>query len=189
MQKNHPRIKTIVNKVGSITNEFRVPEFEVLAGEHDMITEVKQYGATFRLDYSLVYWNSRLEHEHKRLVSMFQAGEIICDMFAGIGPFAIPAAQKGCLVYANDLNPDSIHYLRINAKINKVDDQICSYNLDARKFISQLMEVPDSENKKENDVPISDTCYTCKIQDSTELNSGKKLLTGNIFMINNCKYQ
>lgn len=189
MQKNHPRIKTIVNKVGSITNEFRVPEFEVLAGEHDMITEVKQYGATFRLDYSLVYWNSRLEHEHKRLVSMFKAGEIICDMFAGIGPFAIPAAQKGCLVYANDLNPDSIHYLRINAKINKVDDQICSYNLDARKFISQLMEVPDSENKKENDVPISDTCYTCKIQDNTEPNSEKKLLTGNIFMINNCKYQ
>lgn len=175
--KNHPRIKTIVNKVGSITNEFRVPEFEVLAGEHDMITEVKQYGATFRLDYSLVYWNSRLEHEHKRLVSMFQAGEIICDMFAGIGPFAIPAAQKGCLVYANDLNPDSIHYLRINAKINKVDDQICSYNLDARKFISQLMEVPDSENKKENDVPISDTCYTCKIQDNTEPNSENKLLT------------
>ncbi|MCI16519.1 tRNA (guanine(37)-N1)-methyltransferase 2-like, partial [Trifolium medium] len=87
-----------------------------------MITEVKQYGATFKLDYSLVYWNSRLEHEHKRLVSMFQAGEIICDMFAGIGPFAIPAAQKGCLVYANDLNPDSIHYLRINAKINKIQD-------------------------------------------------------------------
>lgn len=141
-----------------------------------MITEVKQYGATFRLDYSLVYWNSRLEHEHKRLVSMFQAGEIICDMFAGIGPFAIPAAQKGCLVYANDLNPDSIHYLRINAQINKVDDQICSYNLDARKFISQLMEVPDSENKKENDVPISDACYTCKIQDNTEPNSEKKLL-------------
>ncbi|XP_045830304.1 tRNA (guanine(37)-N1)-methyltransferase 2 [Trifolium pratense] len=169
--KNYPRIKTIVNKVGNITNEFRVPEFEILAGEHDMITEVKQYGATFKLDYSLVYWNSRLEHEHKRLVSMFQAGEIICDMFAGIGPFAIPAAQKGCLVYANDLNPNSIHYLRINAKINKVDDQICSYNMDARKFISQLMEVPNSGNKTENDVPISDACYTCKIQDNTEPNS------------------
>jgi tRNA (guanine37-N1)-methyltransferase len=188
MQKNYPRIKTIVNKVGNITNEFRVPEFEILAGEHDMITEVKQYGATFKLDYSLVYWNSRLEHEHKRLVSMFRAGEIICDMFAGIGPFAIPAAQKGCLVYANDLNPNSIHYLRINAKINKVDDQICSYNMDARKFISQLMEVPNSENKTENNVPISDACYTCKTQDNTEPNSEKELLTGNMFMINNCKF-
>ncbi|KAI5416402.1 hypothetical protein KIW84_041463 [Lathyrus oleraceus] len=144
-----------------------------------MITEVKQYGATFRLDYSLVYWNSRLEHEHKRLVSMFQAGEIICDMFAGIGPFAIPAAQKGCLVYANDLNPNSIHYLKINAKINKVDDQISSYNMDARKFISQLMEVPNSEHKIENVVPVSDTRYTCKIQDNTESNSENELLRAN----------
>jgi len=186
VQKNYPRIKTIVNKVGTITNEFRVPEFEILAGEHSMITEVKQYGATFRLDYSLVYWNSRLEHEHKRLVSMFQAGETICDMFAGIGPFAIPAAQKGCTVYANDLNPDSIHYLRINAKINKVDDRIYAYNMDARKFVSQLMEVPNTEatSQLSSEVPILDTCHTCRIQDNAESNSENELLTGNIFMVN-----
>ncbi|XP_019415996.1 PREDICTED: tRNA (guanine(37)-N1)-methyltransferase 2-like [Lupinus angustifolius] len=169
--KNYPRIKTIVNKVGTITNEFRVPEFEVLAGEHDMITEVKQYGATFKLDYSLVYWNSRLEHEHKRLVSQFQAGEIICDMFAGIGPFAIPAAQKGCIVYANDLNPYSINYLRVNAKINKVGDHIFAYNMDARKFIFQMMEVPNSEIKLESNVPILETCETSKIENHIVLNS------------------
>lgn len=86
---------------------------------------------SFKLDYSLVYWNSRLEHAHRRLVSLFRAGETICDMFAGIGPFAIPAAQKGCIVYANDLNPGSIHYLKINVKINKVDDHIYAYNMDA----------------------------------------------------------
>ncbi|XP_052727648.1 tRNA (guanine(37)-N1)-methyltransferase 2 isoform X2 [Vigna angularis] len=178
-KKNYPRIKTIVNKVGTITNEFRVPEFEVLAGEHNMITEVKQYGATFKLDYSLVYWNSRLEHEHKRLVSMFQVGETICDMFAGIGPFAIPAAQKGCIVYANDLNPDSIHYLRINAKINKVDDRIYAFNMDARKFVSQLMKVPNTEatSQLSSEVPILDTCHTCRIQDNAESNSENELLT------------
>ncbi|XP_056693033.1 tRNA (guanine(37)-N1)-methyltransferase 2 [Spinacia oleracea] len=139
--KNYPRVKTVVNKVGTITNEFRVPKFEILAGDDDMATEVKQYKARFKLDYSLVYWNSRLEHEHMRLVSLFQAGETICDMFAGIGPFAIPAAQKGCLIYANDLNPDSIRFLKINAEINKVNDCIFTYNMDARKFMSQLMTV------------------------------------------------
>ncbi|WOL12767.1 tRNA (guanine(37)-N1)-methyltransferase 1 isoform X1 [Canna indica] len=143
--KNQPKIKTVVNKVGTITNEFRVPTFEVLAGTNDMVTEVKQYGATFRLDYSLVYWNSRLEHEHIRLVSQFQKGETICDMFAGIGPFSIPAAQKGCLVFANDLNPDSVHYLRINAKVNKVEERVIAHNMDARDFMHHLMSVPDSE--------------------------------------------
>ncbi|KAL1804776.1 hypothetical protein ACET3Z_027844 [Daucus carota] len=145
--KNYPSIQTVVNKVGSITNEFRVPKFEVLAGKTDMTTEVKQCGATFKLDYGLVYWNSRLDHEHGRLISLFQAGETICDMFAGIGPFAIPAAKKGCLVYANDLNPDSVNYLKINAKINKVEDCVHTYNMDARKFIAQLMSVPTCETQ------------------------------------------
>ncbi|XP_057499996.1 tRNA (guanine(37)-N1)-methyltransferase 2 isoform X1 [Actinidia eriantha] len=151
--KNYPRIKTIVNKVGTITNEFRVPKFEVLIGVDDMVTEVKQYGATFKLDYSSVYWNSRLEHEHIRLVSQFQTGETICDMFAGVGPFAIPAAQKGCLVYANDLNPDSIRYLEINAQINKVNDLVCAYNMDARKFMRQLMVMPPCDIDQKSVVP------------------------------------
>lgn len=116
-----------------------------------MVTKVKQYGAIFELDYSLVYWNSRLEHEHLRLVSKFQAGDTICDMFAGIGPFAIPAAQKGCQVYANDLNPDSIHYLKINAERNKVPNLVHAYNLDARKFVSSLMERCSSEGCLESD--------------------------------------
>lgn len=42
-----------------------------------------------------VYWNSRLEEEHKRLVSLFQPGEVVIDVMAGIGPFAIPAGQQG----------------------------------------------------------------------------------------------
>lgn len=45
-----------------------------------------------------VYWNSRLETEHKRLVDSFKPGEVVLDVMAGIGPFAIPAAQSGCTV-------------------------------------------------------------------------------------------
>lgn len=45
-----------------------------------------------------MYWNSRLEQEHKRLVDTFRPGQVVVDMMAGIGPFAVPAAQKGCSV-------------------------------------------------------------------------------------------
>lgn len=47
---------------------------------------------------SQVYWNSRLETEHKRLVSTFQPGEVVADIMAGIGPFAVPAGKQGCRV-------------------------------------------------------------------------------------------
>jgi tRNA (guanine37-N1)-methyltransferase len=45
-----------------------------------------------------VYWNSRLETEHKRLVSLFSKDDVVADIMAGIGPFAVPAAHKGCTV-------------------------------------------------------------------------------------------
>lgn len=41
-------------------------------------------------------------------------------MFAGVGPFAVPAAKKGCAVFANDLNPVGVRYLMKNVENNRV---------------------------------------------------------------------
>ena len=90
LDKN-PRLKTVVNKVGAIESEFRVPTWELLAGDTSLETEVRQHGVPFRLDFGEVYWNSRLEAEHKRLVGQIKPGEILCDAMCGIGPFAVPA--------------------------------------------------------------------------------------------------
>ena len=61
-------------------------------------------------------------------------------MFAGVGPFAIPAAKKGCKVISNDLNPDSCHWLRCNAQLNKVNDRVTVYELDGRVFITDVLK-------------------------------------------------
>lgn len=74
----------------------------------------------FKFDFSRVYWNSRLHTEHARLVDMFQPDDLVADVFAGVGPFSLPAAKKGCAVLANDLNPESYKYLIMNIKDNKV---------------------------------------------------------------------
>ena len=44
----------------------------------------------------------------------------MADVFAGVGPFAVPAAKKGCAVWANDLNPESMRYLNANVESNRV---------------------------------------------------------------------
>ena len=42
-----------------------------------------------------VFWNPRLSHEHERIVNLVDKNDVVHDMFAGIGPFAIPLAKKG----------------------------------------------------------------------------------------------
>ncbi|CAG8493209.1 2991_t:CDS:10 [Cetraspora pellucida] len=138
LDKN-PNITTVVNKTDVIDTTYRFFKMEILAGENNMIAEMKESNCRFRFDFSQVYWNSRLHTEHSRLLSMFKKGEYICDVFAGVGPFAIPAAKKGCIVYANDLNPSSYNYLVENIKLNKVQDKVHPYNLDGKLFISKAV--------------------------------------------------
>ncbi|KAL8648738.1 MAG: hypothetical protein Q9210_004805, partial [Variospora velana] len=118
----NPTIRTVINKIDDVgeENEFRTFRYEILAGPDDMNVEVREQECLFRFDYSKVYWNTRLSTEHHRLVSKFKPGEAVCDVMAGVGPFALPAAKKGVWVWANDLNPDSYASLVDNAKRNKV---------------------------------------------------------------------
>ena len=129
-------IKTVVNKTNLLhsDNPFRILQFELLAGEENYIAKVSESNCNFEFDFSKVYWNSRLQMEHKRLTDLFKPSEYIADVFAGVGPFAVPAAKK-CVVFANDLNPDSFHYLKLNGTKNKVNDRLYSYNLDGKDFI------------------------------------------------------
>lgn len=137
LDKN-PAIKTVVNKVGAIESTFRFFQMELLAGEDRLQVEVREEGCSFTFDYSKVYWNSRLQHEHRRLVQLFGKGQRVCDLFCGVGPFAIPAAKKGCIVYANDLNPESVKFLSLNKEKNKISSKnLLAFNSDAREFIME----------------------------------------------------
>ena len=58
--------------------------------------------------------------EYLCLCSIYIYIYISGDVFAGVGPFALPSAKKGSIVYANDLNPSSYEWLNENVKLNKV---------------------------------------------------------------------
>ncbi|KAI8083103.1 guanine(37)-N1-methyltransferase [Halteromyces radiatus] len=134
-------ITSVVNKINSIDTTFRFFKMEVLAGDSNMIAEVKESGCRFKFDFSKVYWNSRLHTEHDRLVKSFKKDELVCDVFAGVGPFAVPAAKNGVTVYANDLNPESFRWLKENKTHNKIpESRLKTYNMDGRDFIRQAVK-------------------------------------------------
>lgn len=119
----NPQIRTVINKTHVVgeESEFRTFKYEVLAGPDEMSVELREGNCIFKFDYSKVYWNSRLQTEHQRLVDKFRPGEVVVDVMAGIGPFALPAGKKKVYVWANDLNPESYKFLCEGIERNKVN--------------------------------------------------------------------
>lgn len=134
MDKN-PTVKTVVDKLDTINNKFRVFDMNLLAGDDNYLVEQHESGCKFRFDFSTAFWNSRLNTEHERLITQFQPGDVVADVFAGVGPFAVPAAKKSVFVLGNDLNPESYKYLTENATINNSLQYLKTFNLDGRDFI------------------------------------------------------
>lgn len=135
--KNLIDVRTVINKVEHLgaENKFRVFPYEVLYGPDDLNVTLREQDCTFQFDWAKVYWNTRLQGEHERLCSQFQEGEAICDVMAGVGPFAIPAGKRKCFVYANDLNPDSYKALEHNVPLNKITDYVKTFCTDGHDFI------------------------------------------------------
>lgn len=131
-------IRTVVNKLNNINTQFRFFEMELLAGVPEYIVTVNESGCKFTFDFSKVYWNSRLHHEHERLVTLLKPGEVVVDVFAGVGPFALPAAKRGCVVFANDLNPESVKWMQINSQNNHLENRIRTFCEDGGTFIRRV---------------------------------------------------
>ncbi|KAL3233915.1 tRNA (guanine(37)-N1)-methyltransferase [Nakaseomyces bracarensis] len=151
LDKNN-KIECVVDKVSSIATKFRTFPMKVIAGKSDnLVVEQRESDCTFRFDFSKVYWNSRLHTEHQRLVTdYFKTGEVVCDVFAGVGPFAVPAGKKNVIVLANDLNPESFKYLQENIQLNKVGECVIPFNYDGAEFIEKSATLLD-ELKEKND--------------------------------------
>lgn len=157
LRKNQPLVKTVINKVKAIDNQFRNFHMEVIAQSEEgkklgTIVEVKALKCTFKFDFAKVYWNPRLNTEHERIVNQLSVNtDVVYDLFSGIGPFAVPAAKKKCKVFANDLNPEAYKWLQFNSNLNKTNAYLKAYNMDARAFVQTIVK-PDliKESKRED---------------------------------------
>lgn len=151
----NPAVKTVINKIDDVgtANEFRTFNYEVLAGPDDLVVEVTEADCVFKFDYSKVYWNSKLSNEHQRLIDIFKPGEVVADVMAGIGPFAVPAGKKGVFVWANDKNPESFKYLETAIARNKVSEFVRPFNHDGHSFIRDAADsVLEASKRKEHAV-------------------------------------
>ncbi|EAA15979.1 unknown protein, partial [Plasmodium yoelii yoelii] len=133
-------IKTVINKKDILNNVHRTFNIELLAGEKNYITELKENNIKIKVNYELMYWNSKLKKERDRIYNIVQNNSIILDVFGGVGIFSLLLSSKSCLCFSNDINTHAYDYMNININVNKKKN-ILTYNLDGRKFIEKMIEL------------------------------------------------
>jgi len=140
--KTHKRVHTVLAKSSAIGGLYRLREFEVMAGEDKRETIHREHGCTYHVDLSKAYFSPRLSYEHDRVASQVRESETVVDMFSGVGSFSILIAKRyrNVRVYAIDVNPDAVHYLKTNITVNRVEKRVVPILGDARQVVEQMLK-------------------------------------------------
>jgi tRNA (guanine37-N1)-methyltransferase len=166
--KTHKNIRTVLAKASDISGVYRIRDYTFIAGEHKTQTIHREHGCQYHVDVAKAYFSPRLSHEHQRVALLVQGGETVVDLFAGVGPFSVLIGKTNpdAKVYAVDLNPDAIELLKVNVRVNRVEDRVYPVLGDARQLAhGKLKGVADRVimNLPETAIEFTDAaCQTLK---------------------------
>ncbi|MBN1329573.1 MAG: class I SAM-dependent methyltransferase family protein [Candidatus Heimdallarchaeota archaeon] len=134
----HSSIRSVFVKTGIVSGVNRIRPVELIAGENKTKTIYREHGIRLAVDITQAYFSPRLSDEHSRIANQVINNEIIVDMFAGIGPFAIPIAKRvNATIHAIDINPRAIDLLIENITLNKLQGKIHPYCGDSRIVVKK----------------------------------------------------
>ena len=134
----HKNVKSVYMKAGPVSGDFRVRELKLIGGEDKSVTIHREHGALLYVDVKSVYFSPRLATERRRVAEQVKDGEVVLDMFSGVGPFAIQIAlRKRAIVHAIELNPIAYECLKKNIELNKLKDRVIPHLGDAREVVEE----------------------------------------------------
>ena len=139
-----PRIKSVYLNSGRVKGQFRTPEkIEFLVGVDNPIVKHKEHGVVYEFDFTKIMFSMGNLSERRFLATLVKKGEVIVDMFAGIGYFSLPIAKhsKPKKIFSIELNLDSFKYLAENIKLNHCEDIITPINGDSKIEVIKLSKL------------------------------------------------
>ncbi len=118
-----PYVKSVW-EIKGVKGEFREPIVKHIAGLRKTVTVHTEYGIKYKINIRRVMFSKGNHYERLRVAKKIQPGEVVVDMFAGIGYFSLGIAKFSTVrvVYAIEKNPYAYKLLRENIKLNNVDN-------------------------------------------------------------------
>ena len=146
---SHKNIKTVCVDMG-VHGDFRIRELRIISGEDTFVSLHKENGMKFKADISKVYFSPRLATERHRVSMLVRKGEYVLDAFAGVAPFSISLAKRGCKLLSLDSNPEAKKWAVKNFKNNGLRSNQYSFytskfedfDFDKNKFDRIVMNNP-----------------------------------------------
>jgi tRNA (guanine37-N1)-methyltransferase len=137
----HKNVKTVLAQTGPVLGDFRIRKLEHLAGENKTVTLHRESGCLFRVDVGKCYFSPRLFYERMRIAKQVGDGEVVVNMFAGVGCFSIVMAKHSNVgkVYSIDVNPSAFQYMQENVRLNRVYGKVIPLLGDAKEIIEERL--------------------------------------------------
>jgi tRNA (guanine37-N1)-methyltransferase len=139
LMSTHPNVKTVLTQTAGVSGEFRLRKLSHVAGEKKTSTIHMESECVFSVDVKKCYFSPRLLHERRRIAQQTKDGDVVVNMFAGVGCFSILIAKhaKPKKVYSIDVNPTAVEYMKENIRMNREFGKIIPILGDAKKVIKE----------------------------------------------------
>jgi tRNA (guanine37-N1)-methyltransferase len=142
----HKNVKTVLAQKGPVHGDFRLRKLEWVAGEDKTIVVHKECGCAFSVDVAECYFSPRLMCERMRIAGQVESGEVLVNMFAGVGCFSIIVAKHSGVLkaYSIDVSPVAFQFMRENIRKNGAYGKVIPLLGDAKQVIEgRLNHVAD----------------------------------------------
>jgi tRNA (guanine37-N1)-methyltransferase len=142
----HRNVRTVLLQVGSVQGSFRTRVLRHLAGEDKTVTKHFEAGCAFSVDVSSCYFSPRLSYERMRIAGLVGDGEVVVNMFAGVGCFSLLIFKRSRVsrVYSIDVNPAAYRYMQENVRMNGAYGKVIPMLGDAKEIVeARLRHVAD----------------------------------------------
>jgi len=134
-------VKTVLAQTSPVCGDFRLRKLEYIAGENKTVTVHTESECLFSVDVRECYFSPRLFYERMRIAERVEKGEIIVNLFAGVGCFSIIIAKHSNVekLFSIDVNPAAVQNMQENVRLNRVYGKVVLILGDAKDVIEKRL--------------------------------------------------